>query len=237
MRLLQGRFSYYSIYIATLVAIVAYLLLFAWLTPYRVRMRIASLWPGFMAGTWLRIGGGVRVQVSGNTDLPKTPFIAVCNHQSEWETLYLARLLCPASVVMKESLLRIPVYGWGQRLTRPIAIDRSSPKASIRAILEQGAKRLGAGSNVLIFPEGTRVEAGNINKYGRAAFKLAAETGVPVIPMVHNSGNYWLTSGFKKGTIQLVIGDPIQTEGITAEELTKRVESWSHNIFASIKHT
>jgi len=229
---LQGRFTYYCMYVVSLILVVLYLITLGWFTPFHLRARIATLWPALMGSTWLRIGAGIKTNVQGKENLPKDrPYIAVCNHQSEWETLYLARLLCPASVVMKESLLKIPVYGWGQRLLRPIAIDRGSPRASIRSILTRGAERLREGSNVLIFPEGTRVEPGSVRKYTRTAFKLATETGTPIVPIVCNSGDFWVKGVFKKGIIQMVIGEPVSPEGMKAEELARNVEEWSKETY------
>lgn len=229
-----SRVIYFSVYVFTLIFIVLYLLTLGLITPYRSRMRVATIWPGFMGSTWLKLATGIRINVKGKENLPNQPYIAVCNHQSEWETLYLARLLCPASIVMKESLLKIPVYGWGQRQLRPIAIDRSSPKASIRAILKQGTKRLEEGNNLLIFPEGTRVEPGSVRKYTRSAFKIAVATGVPLVPIVQNSGDFWLKRRFYKGTIQMQIGEPIDPAGMTEKELTERVETWSQETYSKL---
>ena len=229
---LWGRLLFYIFYVPTLILCVIYLMTLAWLTPYRARMWAATLWPGFMSGAGLRWSTGIESHVEGLENLADGPVVVVCNHQSEWETMYLAKLLCPSSIVMKKSLLRIPVYGWGMSLTRPIAIDRGSPKASIRAILNQGKKRLEDGSNVLIFPEGTRVQPGSIRKYTRTAFKLAVEAEVPLVPVVHNSGDYWLRRGFKAGTIQAKIGKPIDTKGKTAEAIASEVERWSRQTYA-----
>jgi len=193
MQFLQGRVTYLSLYGATMILVVLYLGLLGWLFPFKLRVKLAALWPKFSSTFWLRIATGVNVEVRGQENLPKTPFIAVSNHQSEWETLYLAHAIRPASIVMKESLLKIPVYGWGQSLLKPIGIDRSSPKASIKAILKKGEIRLKEGCNLLIFPEGTRVQAGEIKRYTRTAFKLATQTNTPIIPIVHNSGDHWLT--------------------------------------------
>lgn len=228
------RTLYFAGYGLTLIIVVLALFLFGWAMPFGARARMATLWPGAMSKGWLRFATGVKVEISGATKLPSGPFIAVCNHQSEWETLFLARFLCPTSIVMKESLLRIPVYGWGQRLLKPIAIDRGSPKASIRAMLTQGKARIEAGNNVLIFPEGTRVEAGSVRKYTRTAFKIAAETGAPIVPIVQNSGDYWLRKRFVKGTIKMVVGEPVSPEGLTAEALAKQVEQWSKDSYAKL---
>lgn len=235
MRFIQGRKLYFTGYGITLIFVVLFLLLIGWAMPYERRMRIATLWPRLMATSWLKWGAGIRVEVQGRENLIQKPFVAVCNHQSEWETLFLASLLCPASIVMKEALLRIPVYGWGQRCLKPIAIDRSSPRAAIRAINSQGITRINEGINVLIFPEGTRVNPGEIKKYARTAFKLAIDTGVPLLPIVHNSGTFWRKKDFVKGTIKIVIGDPINTRsGQSAEQLAAEVEGWSRTTLKTL---
>lgn len=235
MSFIQGRALYFAGYGLTLIFVVLFLLLIGWAMPYERRMRVASLWPRFMATSWLRWAAGVNVEVTVHSDLPNKPFVAVCNHQSEWETLYLASLLCPSAIVMKEALLRIPVYGWGQRFLKPIAIDRGSPRAAIRAIVSQGTTRIEEGINVLIFPEGTRVNAGEIKKYARTAFKLASDNQVPLVPIVHNSGVYWGKKGFVKGTIKIVIGEALDANtGLSADQMTIAVENWSRETLAAM---
>jgi 1-acyl-sn-glycerol-3-phosphate acyltransferase len=237
MSFLQGRWLYFTGYGLTLILVVLFLLLAGWAMPYERRMRVASVWPRIMATSWLKWGAGVGVEIQGREKLVDKPFVAVCNHQSEWETLFLAGLLCPTSIVMKEALLRIPVYGWGQRCLKPIAIDRGSPRTAIRAIISQGTSRLREGINVLIFPEGTRVNAGGIKKYARTAFKLAQDNQVPLIPIVHNSGDYWQKTKFSKGTIKIVIGDVLDNKSspaYTAEQMASDIENWSRKTLESL---
>lgn len=235
MSFLQGRKLYFTGYGLTLILVVLFLLIIGWAMPYERRMRVATIWPRIMATSWLKWGAGVDIEVHGKEKLVNRPFVAVCNHQSEWETLFLASLLCPSTIVMKEALLRIPVYGWGQRCLKPIAIDRDSPRAAIRAIINQGTTRLREGINVLIFPEGTRVNAGEIKKYARTAFKLAQDNGVPLIPMVHNSGTFWQKKKFSKGTIKIVIGDALKNSADrSAEQMAADVEDWSRKTLATL---
>ena len=235
MAFIQGRTLYFAGYGLTLIFVVLFLLLIGWAVPYERRMRVASLWPKFMATSWLRLATGVKIEVIGQNKLPNKPFVAVCNHQSEWETLFLASLLCPSAIVMKEALLRIPVYGWGQRFLKPIAIDRGSPRAAIRAIVSQGKTRLEEGINVLIFPEGTRVNAGEIKKYARTAFKLAIDNQVPLVPIVHNSGTIWGKKKFVRGTIKIVIGDSLgKNTSQSADQMTTEVERWTRETLAAM---
>ncbi|WP_308874884.1 lysophospholipid acyltransferase family protein [Thiothrix subterranea] len=80
---------------------------------------------------------------------------------------------------MKRELLKIPFFGWGLRLIRPIAIDRNAGKAAVKQISHQGKALLQEGICVVIFPEGTRVapDANVPFKIGGAI--LASHSGFP----------------------------------------------------------
>ena len=89
--------------------------------------------------------------------------------------------------------------------------------------------RLERGLFVLFFPEGTRVKAGQINKYSRSSFELALRSDVPVLPIVHNSGDCWPAHKFLKypGTIFLTIGKPHQV--VDAKESALEIENWTRS--------
>ena len=93
-------------------------------------------------------------------------------------------------------------------LLKPIAINRGRPREALLQVLSEGQDRINKGMHVLFFPEGTRVEAGNIQPYSRSSFELASRANVPVLPIVHNSGDCWPAHKFikKPGTIKLYIG-------------------------------
>jgi len=224
-----NRWTYYALYIPSLLVLALYMCTLGVLTPYRMRMKLATLWGAFCGSTWLRWGAGIKLVIDGIENVPSTgPYVMLANHQSEWETLYLPRIACPAAAVVKDSLINIPVYGWALRLARPIAVDRSSPKASIRQILNQGAQRIKEGSNVLIFAESKRVAPNTIGKYTKTGSKLAIQTNTPVLPVVHNAGDCWSPKRwFRPGEIRLKIGPIISSDGKSPAELTDEVERWA----------
>lgn len=182
---------------------------------------------------WLRLCCGVRVEVEGIERLPERPFVALSKHQSSWETYYLQRTLRPVSTILKKELLRVPFFGWGLALVAPIAIDRGNPRNALRQVLEQGKERLAAGLNVLVYPEGTRVDPGSpAVKLNRSGAALAVAAGVPLVPICHNAGHCWPAHRLIKypGTITLVFGEPIDTRGRDVKSVTEEVSGWLDSV-------
>ena len=172
---------------------------------------------------------GLRYQIKGTANLPDGPFIVMAKHQSTWETIGLRGILPPhQSWVLKKELMKIPVFGTGLRLAHSIPIDRSAGRRAVLKVVEEGMKRLAENRIVIIFPEGTRTAPGQHRKYGLGGAILAERSGATVIPIAHNAGVFWRRRGVKKypGTIEVVIGPPIVSEGRKAAEIIREVENW-----------
>ena len=201
------------------------------------RYRFISLWAKMMLPI-LRVVCGIRHEVKGIENLPEQPCIVLCKHQSAWETLALQKIFPPQVWVLKRELLMIPFFGWALALTSPIAIKRRDGTGAMKQLLEQGKERLAQGFCVVIFPEGTRIPFGKRGKYKIGGALLAANTGVPVIPVAHNAGRLWGRHAFSKhpGLITMSIGTPIETKGLKAEEINARVESWIENEIQKLAH-
>lgn len=190
--------------------------------------RMATRWG--QVNLWLqRVICGLRYRIEGAENLPAGACIVMAKHQSTWETIGLRGLLKPEqSWVLKQELMRIPVFGWGLRFAKSIPIDRAAGRRAVLKVVEQGKARLEEGRCVVIFPEGTRTEPGTRRKYGMGGGMLAERSGAPVIPIAHNAGVFWRRRGVKKypGTIRVVIGPAIQSEGRKAAQIMQDVESW-----------
>jgi len=122
-------------------------------------------------------------------------------------------------------------------LLRPIAIDRQAGRAAVRSLLEQGRARLAEGTWVVVFPEGTRVAPGQRQSFQRGGAALARHAETLVVPVAHNSGDYWPRRSFLKypGTIELHIGPPIDPLALGAAEATRRAEAWIAERLVSIR--
>ena len=115
--------------------------------------------------------------VEGRERIPEGNHIVMINHTSAWETVAQFLIFPPQVWVLKRELLWIPFIGWGLKLLRPISINRDAGHRAVNQVLEQGKARLADGLWVIIFPEGTRVVAGETKKFGVSGALLATSTG------------------------------------------------------------
>jgi len=212
---------------ATLTILYGSSTLLIWALPKTTRHKFITSWTRVIIA-WLRIVCNIQYQVVGREYLdPSTPMVVLSKHQSAWETILLQGLYWPATTVLKKELLRIPFFGWGISAIRPIAIDRSNPRAALKQVKLQGTERLNDGLNIIIFPEGTRVASGESSTYARSGADIAVSAGVNIQAVAINAGECW-PRGFLKypGTITVKISPPISCEGSSSKTLTQTAKTW-----------
>ena len=177
-------------------------------------------------GWLLKVICGLDYRVRGLENIPSGAHIAMWKHASSWETFAQAVIFPPQAWVLKRELLWIPFVGWGLKLLRPIAINRGEGHRAVNQVIDQGKARLKDGLWIIVFPEGTRVVAGDTRKFGVSGALLAVESGKSVVPLSHNAGVYWPRRGFlkKPGTIRVIIGEPIESAGKKPRELNEEVK-------------
>lgn len=195
--------------------------------PRLTRYRIISGWSRLVVRL-ARALCGIRWRVEGREHLPAKPAVILSQHQSAWETLAYQEIFPPQVLVLKRELLWIPFFGWGLALMSPIAIDRANGRSALRDIARRGKERIAQGFWVVIFPEGTRVPPGETRAYQQGGAWLAAQCGVPVVPVAHNAGRLWPRNAFLKraGLVTVRIGPPIPTAGREAKEINADARAW-----------
>jgi 1-acyl-sn-glycerol-3-phosphate acyltransferase len=195
---------------------------------FSIRYKISALWCQLVL--WMaKVFCGLSYEVEGLEHVNKNKAVIVLsNHQSAWETLALRYILPPQVVLLKQSLVWLPIWGWALGSLKSIVIDRENQSAALRILLEKGTAYLKQGLWVIIFPEGTRTAAGEIRKFSAGGALLAQRTGYPVIPVAHNAGDYWPRYSFLKypGTIRVKIGPVIESKGRKASDINTEAESW-----------
>lgn len=194
---------------------------------YRPGHAVASFYTRILL-KWVEWCCGIRYEVDGWANVPKSPAIIMAKHQSAWETLFMETHFPPQCWIIKKELLWLPFVGWSLLAIRCIAIDRSSGHTAKEQIVEQGAMRLAQGMWISIFPEGTRIAPGKRGRYGIGGAYLAVKTGTSILPIAHNAGEVWGRYAFNKhsGTVKVVIGAPIDPRGRDAADVNAQVEEW-----------
>ena len=227
--------SFYLIYIlsALLAGIVGCLI--GPLLNIKNRIKFLSAWPRF-ANWVLYKSCNIEVIVEGKEHIPKAPFVIASNHQGQWETFFYQYFFFPMTTLLKRELLLIPVWGWALSLLKPIAINRGNPTVALKTALREGESRIKKGFSILNFPEGTRKGPGEIGKYARSGFELAKKMQVPVLPIVHNSGDCWPAHRFLKfpGKIYLTIGAPLENIESSAKAAIE-IENWARKKLETTK--
>lgn len=217
----------FSFFMITSTVFVATLAILLFLLPFKTRYAVVRSF-AVMNVSLLKSLCGLNYEIEGQENIPTDTAIIFSKHQSTWETMALQLIFPPQTFVVKRELMWVPFFGWGLAMLKPIAIDRGAGRNAIKQIIRQGIDRLKAGIWVVIFPEGTRVRPGQRIRYKLGGAILAAESGYPVVPVAHNSGEYWPKKQFlkKPGTIKIVIGPPIQTKDRKPEEILTDAETW-----------
>jgi 1-acyl-sn-glycerol-3-phosphate acyltransferase len=186
-----------------------------------------------LARVWARMLLGVsfiRVRVEGLEKLdPRGAYVFVANHGSFMDIpALLASLPQQFRFFAKKGLFGIPFLGTHLRRAGHLPVDRSSPRASLKTMLEAARMIGGRGVSVLNFPEGGRSAAG-LREFKEGPAFIAIKAGVPVVPVAIVGMRELLPMGavhIRSGKVVLRVGEPIPTTGMASSdrlELTGRL--------------
>ncbi len=87
--------------------------------------------------------------------------------------------------------------------------------------MDEMRDRLSKRVSVMIFPEGTRSRDGELQPFKNGAFRLAIETGTPILPLAVNGAYSALVKGdwrFGVSDAEVRVLDPIETAGMEMSE-------------------
>jgi len=214
--------------IAWTLPVIVLFLLTAWQDPAR-RISGRAFHSIGTAATW--INPFWKVRIAGRVP-PRTahPFVVVSNHESLADPVLVANLPWEMKWLSKQSNLRIPLLGWMMRLVGDQGVRRGD--ADSRAAAYAGLRRwLGRGASVIIFPEGTRSESRDLLPFRNGAFRLAIETGTPILPLAVSGTREAIRKGslvFQRADASITILDPIDVSGLgddDVDELRERIRN------------
>ena len=177
-------------------------LFFPWSTLCSIFVPLSLVFPRpFMQSIVLVWGVGVRFllrwvvglkwRAEGLENVPQGPCVIAAKHQSAWDTMVFHVLLPDPVYVVKKELTRIPFWGWGFYKAGCVVVDRKAGAKALKHLVEGVKVALGRGSQVVIFPEGTRTAPDQRVDYHPGIAAIYRDANVPVVPVALDSGLFW----------------------------------------------
>ena len=212
--------AFYAVFYCGSAVLVAFAVVVLALAPARFR-RLADGWAVFHR-LCVRHLLGVRIAVSGT--LPEGALLVACKHESFFEAIDMPNLVANPSVFAKAELMRIPLWGQAAAAYGLISVAREQGAKTLRAMVAAARKLSAEGRPLVIFPEGTRVTHGQRPPLQAGFAGLYKLLDLPVVPIAVRSGTIYHRRWKRRGTIEILIGDPIPA-GLPREEIEARVHT------------
>jgi 1-acyl-sn-glycerol-3-phosphate acyltransferase len=232
MRIFRRLHYWWSLFVAGALLLIfgPPVILAAWLTGNH---DLVYPWALFGARNWLRLSG-VKIRVRGKEHLdPNQTYVFISNHRSYLDTAtlfyYTGRRL---GVLAKKELLNVPILGQGMGFVNVMAIDRSNRERA-RQTVEAATARIRSGRSFGVFAEGTRAKPGEFLPFKKGAFYMAAEAGVPIVPVAMKNTDYLMGKGTgeaRRGTIEMVMLPPVATAGYSSDEDVRQLVNRVHSM-------
>jgi 1-acyl-sn-glycerol-3-phosphate acyltransferase len=179
--------------------------------------------------------GGI-FHITGMENITKSPgpVLFISNHMSTLETMILPSIIGPhreLTFVVKESLVKHPLFGDVMRSRNPIVVGRTDPRKDLEAVMNGGVEKLNTGVSIVIFPQSTRSVEFKPEEFNSLGVKLARKAGVEVVPIALKT-DFWGNGRLIKELgpldhnkiIHIKFGEPMQISGNGKEDNQKIID-------------
>lgn len=167
---------------------------------------------------------GVKIKIEGREKIPPSTCLFLANHTSFVDPIPIVWAIPRrVAILLKRSLLSIPIVGWGFRLAKFVPVDRSNARFGI-ASAELATERMKQGLSFLAYPEGTRSYDGRLLPFKKAIFAIAINARLPIVPVALIGAQKIAPKGslrIRSGEVTIRFGDPIDA---SAYKITQRRE-------------
>ena len=178
------------------------------------------------ASTWSRMivrTVGTRVRVRGAENIRAgESYVFLSTHQSYMDIpVMLGYLPAQLRIAAKREVFQIPFLGWHMRRGGHISINRGSTNEAVSA-LRRAAREIHPGLSVFLFPEGTRTRDGSLQPFKKGGFRVALQTGLPVVPVTIIGTRQVLPRDsfvFRPGPVLIHLDAPIPTAPLDDRDL------------------
>jgi 1-acyl-sn-glycerol-3-phosphate acyltransferase len=174
---------------------------------------------------------GLKINVDGHEKIPPGTCLFLANHTSFVDPVPIVwAIRRRIAILLKRSLLSIPIVGWAFRIAKFVPVDRSNARSGI-ASAQLATERLEQGISFLAYPEGTRSYDGRLLPFKKAIFAIAINARVPIVPLVLTGAQKIAPKGSLRitpGEVTVRFGHPIDASAYTITqrwELADRVHA------------
>ena len=190
-----------------------------------------TLLGGKLMGYWsqycLKIILSTTIVIKGKDNMIKDEkFFIASSHQSMFETFFLQTIFNSPVFILKNELIKIPIFGWYLKKIGSIPIKRDKVAKDNLNFFEHVSKKIQNSKRpIVIFPQATRVLPEDRPPFKKGASRIYEELDILCQPVAINSGYVWPKKGIKKTNkvITISILEPIKP-GLQKEEFLKMLE-------------
>lgn len=187
---------------------------------------------------------GMKIETEGVENIPQgEPVIFISNHQSMMDIkLTLACIPTNISFVAKESIFNVPLLGAYMRVSGHIPIKRNEDRKAYTSLLAAIINLTTKKKSLIVFPEGTRSEDGQLGAFKRGISLIILKSGRRVVPMAIDGSNQFMPKrGFlshpEKRYVRVSFGKPLSFDHTrTDREYTIKVTEELHENISRLLH-
>lgn len=167
--------------------------------------------PKYWSKTIMAITGS-EVEIKGEHLIPEGPVLFASNHEGNFDIpVLLGSIDKPFGFISKVEIKKIPILSSWMEIIQCVFLDRKNRKSAAGSIMS-GVELLKEGHSLVIFPEGTRSKGGPIGLFKAGGFRLAKNSGVPIVPIsIEGTSGVFEKNGklVKPAKIVVTISPPI----------------------------
>ena len=168
---------------------------------------------GYWSGICVKIFLSTKIIIKGKENIIKNEkFFIASSHQSMFETFYLQTIFNSPIFILKNELLKIPIFGWYLKKIGSISINRNKITKDNLGFIEKIKKSIqNSNRPILIFPQATRVLPEDRIPFKKGVGRIYKELGIKCQPLAINSGRVWQKNNILKSNkcITISILNPI----------------------------
>jgi 1-acyl-sn-glycerol-3-phosphate acyltransferase len=185
--------------------------------------------------------GFVRCRVTGIEKLdPHRGYVLVANHASYMDTpAILSSIPLQFRFFARKGLFSIPLLGGHLTRAGHLPVIRDDPRASLKT-MGKAAQTIGEQRiSMLLFPEGGRTPV-QMRPFREGAAYIAIKSGAPAVPISLINTRRILPMGsamVRGGEIEVQIGDPIETVGMTLKDRGRLNQMLQDRVAAMVGET